>query len=183
MVQNGLDGQVYMARKAVAGERGRLTMRLTPGNSGGSFVVGTATGARDAGAQFEEVEADTLEAILAECGLAQEEVAFVWADVQGCETEVIASGSALWKRGVPLWAEVEPTSLGRQGGLDTFVNVAAAHFDRFIEADELKREGAAAVPQPISRLGRLVDSITPEQVSTDVLLLPPGVASPSGAAR
>jgi len=74
---------------------------------------------------------------------------------------------------VPLWAEVEPVSLAKQGTLTTFAGLAATHFDRFIDGRDLSRFGDAARAVSIDRLPALIAAITPEQVNTDVLFLPP----------
>jgi len=174
---NGLSDRIVLANKAIARTPGILKMCLTEGASGGHFV------ARGSGREvpdhvitgYEEVEADTLAGIVASAGLSVDEIALVWADVQGCELDVIESGSALWERGVPLWAEVEPRSLRRQGTLEVFARAAAAHFDRFIDAGDLMRSGEKAVPRPMREFEGLIEGITPEQINTDVLLLPPGI--------
>lgn len=58
-----------------------------------------------------EVDAKPLGTIIDSVELSVDEIVLVWADVQGCEAEVIASGARLWELGVPLWAEVEPHAL------------------------------------------------------------------------
>ena len=163
---NAFTDKILLAHKAVALQPGRLRMHLTE-TSGGHFMAGA-----DDAAAYEDVEADTLSGIVKSAGLDADEIALVWADVQGCELAVIESGRDLWVRGVPLWAEVEPHSLRRQGTLDVFAETVAAHFDRFITAPDLIRLGASVVPRPIAEFGALVAGITPEQINTDVLLLP-----------
>ena len=74
-------------------------------------------------------------------GFSAGEIAMVWADVQGCELDVIESGELLWAAGAPLWAEIEPHSLRRQGTLEVLAPRAAAHFDRFILASDLIASG------------------------------------------
>lgn len=172
---NGLDGSILLARAAVQRVPGRITMRVVDGASGSSFVGRGGAVRRAAGDEpvLEEVDASPLTAIVEAAGLRAEEIALVWADVQGCEAEVIASGARLWAMGVPLWAEIEPTSLARQESLATFVELAGAHFDRFIAARDLVRLGAAARPSPIGDLRALISGITPEQLNTDALFLPP----------
>jgi FkbM family methyltransferase len=168
---NAFTEKILLANKAIALQPGRLRMRLTA-TSGGHFIAG----ADGAGLveRYEDVEADTLSGIVAVAGLDAGEIALVWADVQGCELAVIESGRNLWARGVPLWAEIEPHSLRRQGTFDLFAAAVAAHFDRFIESHDLTNLGASAVPRPIAEFAGLVAGITPEQINTDVLLLPPG---------
>jgi FkbM family methyltransferase len=174
VAQNALAERIRLAHAAVRRQGGRVTMSLVPGASGSSFVSGTEPGRRAPDAlQVEEVDARPLGDLLAAAGFRPEEVALVWADVQGCEAEVIASGTALWARGVPLWAEIEPRSLRQQGGVAEFVRRAGEHFDRFIEAQDLVRHGAAARPVPIAALTALIESIGPE-LNRDALFLPPG---------
>jgi FkbM family methyltransferase len=165
---NAFTDKILLANKAIALQSGRLRMCLTD-TSGGHFLASGVTGVNG----YEDVDADTLSGIVAAAGPDAGEIALVWADVQGCELAVIESGSDFWVRGVPLWAEIEPHSLRRQGTLDIFAGAVRAHFDRFIEAHDLTRLGAAAVPRPITELGNLVAGITPAQLNTNVLLLPP----------
>lgn len=172
---NGLADRILLARTAVLRAPGRVLMRLTAGASGSHFVWREGATAAAAGgvADLETVDASPLTAVVESAGLSLGQIGLVWADVQGCEAEVIESGAPLWAQGVPLWAEVEPSSLAMQAGVAAFERVARAHFDRFIPSKELIRLGAAARPVPIAGLGALLRGITPEQLNTDVLLLPP----------
>jgi FkbM family methyltransferase len=172
---NGLADRIALANNAVVRQPGTLKMRLTEGRSGGHFAARSGKAA-DPGVTdtCETVEADTLPAIIAAAGLSTGEIAFVWIDVQGCEPEVIESGDILWENGVPVWSEVEPRSLRIQGEPYAFADVAARYFDRFIASSDLTHLGANAVPREITELRALMDSITPAQICTDVLLLPRG---------
>jgi len=161
---NGLGDRILRARCAVLREPGKTKMRLTAGARGGHFVSpqhGT-----------EEVEADTLAGILASAGIALDEVALVWADVQGCEGHVVETGAALWERGVPLWTELEPHSLELQYGVTVFAALCRRYFDRFIASRDLMRLHEQARPAPIAELESLMRGIASRQISTDVLLLP-----------
>lgn len=172
---NRLGERILLAQKAIRCAPGHIRMCLTKANSGGHFVCGNGAAeiAPDDVAGYEDVEADTLSTIITSVGLSADEIALVWADVQGCEAEVIESAAHLWEMGVPLWAEVEPLSLTRQESLATFATPAAVHFDRFIDARNLVRWGDKAHPVPIGELESLIRAITPEQINTDVLFLPP----------
>lgn len=172
VAQNGLAERIRVARAAVRRASGRVTMRIVPGSSGSSFVSRPESGRRAAAeGALEEVDARPLDDLIADAGFRPEEIALVWADVQGCEAEVIASGAALWARGVPLWAEIEPCSLAEQGGVAEFVHLAGEHFDRFVEARDLVRHGVVARPSPIAALMQLIESIGPE-LNRDALFLP-----------
>lgn len=186
VVANGLADRITRVRAAVAREAGRVTMCADERTSGGEFVrrahCDASAGAADVSSiPEEEVDALPLGALLAAAGVRPEEVALVWADVQGSEADVIASGASLWAQGVPLWAEIEPHSLERQGSLAGFASLAAKHFDRFIAARELVREGPAARPAPIEALPALIHGISPRQVNTDVLFLPPSLGAAGGS--
>jgi FkbM family methyltransferase len=172
---NGLGDRILLSNRAVLGTPGRVTMYRTTGNSGDNFVWrGEDPPAVPRGlAGQEQVDGNTLPAILDGAGLRLEEIALVWADVQGLEPELIESGRPLWEMAVPLFAEVEPHSLKRQGRRESFATLVAAHFDRFIDSRDMVRLGAGAEPVPIERLEALIAGITPEQNATDVLFLPP----------
>jgi FkbM family methyltransferase len=168
---NGLGDRIRLAHRAVLRAPGRVKMCRMP-ESGGSFVwqQDHADLPTDM-LGIEEVPGDGLAAIIESSGIRHDQVALVWADVQGCEGDVIESGAPLWRLGVPLWAEVEPHSLQRQGVLASFPALAAAHFDRFIASRDVQRHPEAA-PVPISELGALIRAIPPEQINIDVLFLP-----------
>jgi FkbM family methyltransferase len=175
VASNGLQEQILLAHRAVLRGPGTVTMCVLKENFGGSFVWrdGLAEVETDTIAGYETVEGDELETIIKSAGIGLEEVALVWADVQGCEGEVIDSGARLWAGGVPLWAEVEPLSLARQGRLDSFEDLAAAHFDRFVDSHSLLKLKDKAPPRSIAALGSLIRSLSAQGGSTDILLLPP----------
>jgi len=177
---NGLAARITCVRAAVVRDAGRVTMCAETRQSGSRFVGrahaeagrGSVLGSADWSTP-EEVNGLPLVALLADAGVPLTEVALVWADVQGSEADVIASGAALWALGVPLWAEIEPHSLVRQGSFERFASLAAAHFDRFVTARDLVSAGAAARRAPVAELAGLMSRISPRQMNTDVLLLPP----------
>lgn len=178
VAQNGLAERIRLSRAAVRRQAGRVTMCLVAGASGSSFVRGTAASeprgieAGRAGERLEDVDARPLGDLIEAAGLRSDEIALVWADVQGCEADVVASGAALWARGVPLWAEIEPCSLEEQGGIAEFVRLAGEHFESFIEARHLVRHGVSARPSPIASLKGVIESIGPG-LNRDALFLPP----------
>ncbi len=155
---NALCEEVLLMKRAVQKAPGRVRMGQVRGASGGSFVwrEGSCDLPPNASAEYEEVEADGLLAIIEAAGLRADAVALVWADVQGCESAVIETSAPLWDGGVPLWAEVEPRSLQRQGALASFAALAANHFDRFIPSRELVRCGPHATARPIGELPALI---------------------------
>lgn len=182
VVANGLADRVVRVRAAVTREPRRVVMDVASGESGSSFVVPEddvdVARPRDPVHRSgrEEVNGRPLDHLLASAGFRREEVALVWADVQGAEGDVIRSGGDLWALGVPLWAEIEPASIARRGSRAAFATLAAEHFDRFVEAHAVIRDGIAH-PTPIGELAALMERIGPRQSNTDVLFLPPRLAA------
>jgi FkbM family methyltransferase len=170
---NGLGARIQIVNKAVMRTAGDVRVCMTPGTSGGSFVWRGAADDPGPGnaAICEDVRADGLGAIIASASIETDDVALVWADVEGSESEVIQSGADLWARGAPLWAEINPEAQARLGGVSELQALAAAHFDRFIPSPDLVRMGPRAMPLPVRTLASFIETIAPG-TQTDVLLLP-----------
>jgi hypothetical protein len=160
--------------------RARVRMVLPAANSGGGEIErpGRAPtfGTRHPIRGAVDVPAGGLDALLHAHDVAAERVAFVWSDTQGSEAEVIASGRGLWAAGVPLFAELDPPSWGPDGA-GPLVSAATAHFEGFVLAAVLIRDGAAA-PRPIAELAALCGALGPE--GADALLLPRAARHPAG---
>jgi FkbM family methyltransferase len=114
------------------------------------------------------VPAAGLSQLLKNEGLHPEDVAIVWSDTQGSESEVIESGRDLWSRGVPLYLEVDPLSLEAHGGVDRFLRLAEASFDTFLPKEDIRRRDD---PRPIESLAKWVAEL-PNLRYEDALLLP-----------
>jgi FkbM family methyltransferase len=170
---NGLSDSILLAHRAVLREPGLVKMVLTDVTSGSHYVgrdgISEFAGFRTVG--YEDVQADTLEAIVTGAGLQLDEIAMVWGDVQGCELDLIEAGTNLWSQGVPLWAELEPESLEYQRTLSRFPQAAAEHFAWFIPAIDVIQDGPNARERSICELSKLLQSI-PKTEHTDVLFLP-----------
>ena len=117
---------------------------------------------------------DTLKNIIASSNIIPEQVAFVWSDTEGSESEVIISGAQLWDIGVPLFVELHPHALESQNQLDSFVNLVAEYFDEFILSEDLIQHGYLSRPAPVSRIAEVLDDLYLNNDVTDVLLLPKG---------
>ncbi len=113
-------------------------------------------------------------------GVGPERVAFVWSDTQGCEADVIESGSPLWAAGVPLFAEFDPGTWGDANGAEALLAAAATRFAGFIAAATLIAY-AAAQPRPMAELAAFCRTLGPE--GGDVLLLPEGFGLAPGSGR
>ena len=120
---NGLDGLVTGVQAAISRPGPRVDMVLG-GGLGQSEVRLSSDQETLVDSQYRvtasvSVPAAGLSEILDDHAVATNEVAFVWCDTQGSETEVIASGTELWSSGVPLYAELWPAAspAGRARGL------------------------------------------------------------------
>ena len=176
VTDNGLTGRVTCVRTAIgAGGRDRVEMVLPAHNSGGGEVRRPGRAPSFAGHDRTRAVVDVpvagLMDVLGAHGVAPEQVAFVWSDTEGCEAEVIESGAPLWAAGVPLFTEL------RDGpaGVDALRLAATQHFSRFIGAEALKTDGAAA-PRHIAELEAVCRALG-DRVD-DILLLPDGVDLP-----
>jgi FkbM family methyltransferase len=153
---NGLDKRIEPVEVAIsAGKARRLRMVLPFENSGAAEVVRAGRRPSFAGQLAERsrasVRASGIDALLKRRRIAAEGVAFVWADVQGSESHVIASGSRLWAAGVPLFCEVCPTLWGNAGDRRAFLREAAVHFTGFVPSQALIAQKRPAV-RPIAEL-------------------------------
>jgi FkbM family methyltransferase len=169
VARNGFSGQVVCAAAAVAEAEGTVAM-LRPAKDG-QCEVGSEGAVRRLGAAAASVEvpARPLDALVAALGVAPPEVAFVWSDTQGFETDVLLSGSALWAAGVPLFVEVWPEGLDAHRGVAAFCAAARGAFRAFVPAVDLEAGGAAAEARPVAEFETWVRSL-PKQ--TDALLVP-----------
>ncbi len=172
---NGLTDQMILVNAAVVRQPGMVRMAHSC-DSGAAFLARPGTRSEIDAVQRRSVECPgmPLGAILAAKGIRASEVAVVWADVQGCEVDVIESGAELWTAGAPLWAEFETPVLAQQGALEAFFVAAEKNFDRFIEARDLLKEGIECHPRPIAQLSHVLPRDPNRFFSTDVLLLPSG---------
>ena len=169
---NGLGDRVRCIRAAVSRDVGEIDMVWHP--TGGMSEVKTADGVQgfgDVGAEnaLVRVPVRPLDDILRAEGVDPASVCFVWSDTQGHERQVVESGSALWKAGVPLFVEVWKQGLAAHGGVDAFLDVAARHFSELVTKRELLEAGPDARPRPISELGAIVAGL---RGHTDALFLP-----------
>ncbi len=167
--QNGLDAQVTCCAIAVAAHAGaaELVTATDPGNSEIREKDGRL-GFEGVDQQVSVVQVRTarLDELLPELNVPLHEVALVWSDTQGFESQVIASGAGLWQHGTPLWVELWPKGLVCHGGIEQFLGLAEQYFTRLLPADRL-----GSAPQPISQLRPLLAELRNAEF-TDALLIP-----------
>lgn len=169
--RNHLDGRIDCVQVAISDTDATIAMWTgfasgqaevaVPGRQPSMTSSGGARGA------LVSVPARRLDTLLTEQALAPRDVALVWADVQGSETAVIATGRALWEAGVPLYLEVYPPGLQLQAGLAAFVDSVGSNFSRFLTRDDLV---SGSPPRPVERFAGFAQSVA--QSYSDALLLP-----------
>lgn len=182
---NGLGGRIQTVAAAIVSGRGkRVRMVLPSENSGAAEVVRAGRKASFEGKlpirRSMTVRATGLDALLAERGIEPKRIAFVWADVQGSECDVIESAPELWAAGVPLFCEVDPGLWANGGDTKGFLRQALQHFSRFIPVTALigkARPKAGA----IGELPAFCRTLGP--MGSDVLLLSEGGESRRASAR
>jgi hypothetical protein len=150
---------------AAIAERGGTLTIVRAAKDGQSEVAAAGV----AGVGSVGVPALPLESVVAQAGARPEQVAFVWSDTQGFETQVLASGRALWAAGTPAYVELWPEALERHGGIAACAAVARASFRGFILKRDLVARGADAIPRPAEELEAAVRSLRKQ---TDGLLVP-----------
>jgi FkbM family methyltransferase len=170
VLQNGLEESVICCEVAIADTAGsaRLVVAAQPGNSeilGESGAVGFDGDDQRRGVV--SVMTQPLVDLLRSHGVAPDQVALVWSDTQGFESQVVESGAPLWASGTPLWVEVWPKGLDCHGGTERFVRGCEQHFKSFLTARYLH-----SAPEPIEALDALVTNLKQHGQAIDILLLP-----------
>lgn len=172
---NDLGELVHCVQSAVSEQSGVIEMWTGDGSGQAEVAVDgkrPATTRWGGAGTIVEVCTQPLTEILTACSVPPEDVALVWADVQGAETAVIRTAADCWDAGVPLYCEVDPTSLDVQVGVAKFVGEVEQHFGGFVTRDALLV--GRFEPSPISGFGAWVDSIgaVGSNSYSDVLLVP-----------
>ncbi len=175
VAQNGLTARVTIIECAVSDHNGEAEM-IVPLSARGGAEIGSRNAERPKAifhppCETVPVKTKRVDTLLAELQIAPERVAFVWCDVQGSEGAVVRTGEALWRAGVPLWAEVEPMLLARQGNVEQFIWNVTQHFCSYVTRTMLETDGLDAAPLPIETFCELVARLTGE-AHMDVLFLP-----------
>jgi len=169
--RNGLSDRVTCIQSAVSQHSGEIAMWTGAGSGQSEVAVEGSDPSMTRWAPAREllpVPAGALDELLDEHGVDPTDVALVWADVQGSETDVIRTGAGLWANRVPLYLEVDPTMIELHAGIDGFTAAVRTSFGAFLSRDDLV---AARSEQPIERFGAWLASIRPNEYS-DALLIP-----------
>lgn len=176
LAQNNLADRVTIVESAIAQAAGYADMIVPLVARGGAEVVVPDAvrheGIFRAACETVRVETTRLDTLLQALRLAPERIAFVWCDVQGSEGAVVRTGKPLWQAGVPLWMELAPELLRRQGTLEQFFSDAQECFLEFVTLRALSKNGIAVPRQPIGELRALADVLERSRGQMDVFLIP-----------
>jgi FkbM family methyltransferase len=178
--QNNLGNRITCVQKAISNTKGKVDMILPIENSGGAYINQSEIKMNhEVSFQYEykkigNIPTDSLTNVIKSCKIDEDQIVLVWSDTEGAEVDVILTGAALWKSGVPLFVEINPYALQIQGKLDSITNVLSRYFDRYIESKELIKDGFVT-EHPISGLPLLIDNLIQRDFDTDVILLPNGL--------
>jgi methyltransferase FkbM-like protein len=93
------------------------------------------------------VQVVTVDEVLAERGIAPDEVRLLWLDVQGFEGHVVAGATQLVERSTPLVFASRPRKLARAGGLERLAELVAEHYDEIVDLRD-----PSATPAPAADL-------------------------------
>ncbi len=174
VADNGLCDRVVAIQSAIFRTGNDHVLMILPQGNSGAGEVARANQPPTFAGQYavrsrSQVPALGLSQLLARHGVVAEQVAFVWADAQGSEVDVIGTGPLLWAAGVPLYAEFDPRTWRNETGRESVVAAAARHFAGFIPVEDLIATADPAI-RPIAQLGAYSQALGP--FGSDVLLLP-----------
>jgi FkbM family methyltransferase len=140
---NRLEALVQCCPIAIGTRNGTIEM-VSPGDSARAEVANQGSqgfgSVSDSNVVKAQATMTTLSALLQAEGVAASQVGLVWSDTQGYESEIVASGSPLWRAGVPLWVELWPDGLDAHGGLNRFVELCQQHFKSFIRGKDISAD-------------------------------------------
>jgi FkbM family methyltransferase len=167
--QNGLADRVTCCDLAISTDPG--TAELVVARDAGNSEINAPDGrvgfdGVDERKRIVPVKTARLEALLERLQVAPNQVALVWSDTQGFESQVIASAPALWQHRTPLWVEIWPKGLACHGGTQKFLELCQRHFQSVLPGCRFERD-----PEPITTLASVVAGLKGAEF-TDVLLIP-----------
>jgi FkbM family methyltransferase len=153
IADNGLSHQVTLVQAAAGETEGMIDFFQNPDNHGKSAA--RRTSARD---RQIRVPVRSVSAILAEAGVAPQEVGLIWMDIEGYEPVACRSMHALLQGGTPLYMEFSPGFYGSEAG--AFRDLLATHYGRAVVFSD---------DHPVRRME--VKDLPLDEAQYDVLLL------------
>ncbi len=147
--ENGLAPRVDVVDCAIGIADGEGLLYRSAGNHGASSLF-----LREGAADSVHVAIRPLSAVLADKGIVQEMVDFIWMDIEGAEPQACASIEGLLQRQVPMMMEFSPSIYGPEAA-EAFIQLLGRHYRRCLRFDKV-----GVTPVQISdlpRTGRLLD--------------------------
>ncbi|MEZ4670947.1 MAG: FkbM family methyltransferase [Anaerolineae bacterium] len=167
--QNGLAERLTVIPMGLSAEKSTLRLELDPTNPGDHRIRMGTTAAPELHSESKrtviEVAVDTLDHILAENGVAAEDIAAIFMDVQGHEGYVLQGAQHTLAAGMPLVMEFWPYGL-RRAGTDPQM-LATLLQPYYTHLVDLRAEAAGL--QPLSYLNTIMNGLKDDQF-TDVIL-------------
>jgi FkbM family methyltransferase len=152
--QNGLSGEITAINTAAGETEGTLDFFMHRDNHGKSSAL------RQSGRDIEiKVPVKPVTAMLAEAGVAPDDIGLIWMDIEGYEPVAARSMLPLLERRVPFYMEFSPVFYGPAGS-QAFVDYLSGFYENCIVFYE------------DSQMEMKVTALPIEQDQFDVLLLP-----------
>jgi len=126
LADNGLAERGTVFPCAVGAEGGEVTLFLDPRNHGAS-----STRRQGQGLAAISVPLRRVDALLAEAGVAPDDVGLVWMDIEGAEPAALQSMEALTQRRTPIFMEYAPRAYG-QADTAALIGRLGAAYERCI---------------------------------------------------
>lgn len=173
IAQNHLGHRITCVQSAVYDKTGPISM-IMPERVCGDAIILQKPYSKEQSQHHVDVPAAGLMDILATNRIIPERVGFVWSDTEGSEAKVIKTGDALWLSGIPLYIEVYPKILAKQGAVQDLKQSVVQYFSHFITIETLMKAGFSAEALSVSHFSNFFDQLDRINDLTDVLLLPIG---------
>lgn len=149
VAENGLGKRIAIVQCAISDREGEAELFRSLGNHGASSLLPRAVGDGSV-----RVRMATLDTVLAEAGVAADEISLLWMDIEGAEPVVCRSMIPLLKRQVPLMMEFSPDLYG-EGESRDFIEFLYGYYRRCVVFDRSGRHEATPEALPVS--GKQVD--------------------------
>jgi FkbM family methyltransferase len=160
LVANEIDSRVTALQAAVSDREGPVQLTIAPRTSGGHTIVQVQGG----DAETITVQAVTLDGLAERGVIDPDAVGLLWIDAQGAEGMVLAGGSALLTRGVPIALAIRPELTNWGETRAALIRLLAA-YTLFADLRRAKRPATDDLPS-------LLDSVATDG---DLLALRAGV--------
>ncbi len=105
--------------------------------------------------------------------MAVNDIAFIWCDMEGAETFVFENGAALWRAGIPVFAEVYFPAIEKILSRDSYDKCVRKHFSHFVRIEDLAGQQEKAPIFSMKAFGHVSKGRRRRRGCTDAPFLPP----------